>query len=144
MSKLTSKLSTTSFIVSQIAILAAGIALIAGLYFFINQIPLKPKHLSLNPVTEKPNTLTLELKSPGEDLLTYDSTILVSGKTAPLSNVLVSTETQDTVVESKKDGNFSLDFTLDLGLNEITITVFDKTGDSRSTARTVFYSKEKI
>lgn len=96
------------------------------------------------PVTTIPASLTLEVSSPDDDLLTFNPAVIITGKTLPKLNVLVTTETQDLVVESKSDSSFSADLALTDGVNEITIAVFDESGNTREIKRTVYYSKEKI
>lgn len=140
------KLSTKSFIISQILILVVSLIFLAGLYYLLNFYNQSAKLSSFQagPVTRPPATLTLELSSPEENFLTFDPKILVSGKTLPYSQVLVSSNFNDFVTESKSDGRFSADFDLKEGINEITVAVFDKTGDQRAQNRTVYYSKERL
>lgn len=105
----------------------------------------KPKELFLNgPVTTLPKSLRLDLDQPDQDTLSFSGSIIVSGKTGPKKDVLISTETNDLVIQSKVDGSFSTVLNLDEGVNNITVAVFDTTGDSRVAQRTVYFSKEKI
>lgn len=96
------------------------------------------------PVTTAPRTLRLDLDQPEEDRLSYSPSTVISGKTGPGNLVLISTENFDSVIKSKPDGSFSTLLDLDEGVNKVTAVVFDATGDSRSTERMVYYSKEKI
>lgn len=105
----------------------------------------KPKALFLNgPVTTLPKSLRLDLDQPDQDTLSFSSSIIVSGKTGPQKDILISTDTNDLVIQSKIDGSFSTVLNLDEDINRITVAVFDSTGDSRIAQRTVYYSKEKI
>lgn len=145
MIKLTSRLSTKQFIVSQLLILTIGLISLSGLYYILNIQYQKPKKpFSSGPVTTLPKSLRLDLDQPDDDSLTFQSATVVSGKTAPLLNVLISTETQDLVIKSKPDGSFSTVLNLDEGVNKVTVATFDATGDIRSAERTVYFSKEKI
>ena len=139
-------LSTKIFILSQVLILLVSLTFLSLLYYILNFYNQTQKLSSLQagPVTRPPNTLTLELTSPEENLLTFDPKILISGKTAPHSQIIISGNIKDWVTQSKSDGRFSADFDLIEGVNEITIIVFDKTGDQRTRSKTVYYSKEKI
>lgn len=133
------------FILSQILILIISLVFLAGLYYILNIQYQKPNKPFLNgPVTTPPKSLRLTLDNPDDDSLTFQSSIIVSGQTASLKDVLIFTDSQDLIIESKKDGSFSTVLNLDEGENKITTVVFDATGDSRSEERTVFYSKEKI
>ena len=144
-SALGKKLSPKQFILSIFLIFAVSLTFLFGLFFILNIQHQKPKELFSNgPVTSLPKTLRLDLEQPDNDYLTFQSTTQVSGKTAPLSNVLISTENQDLVIKSKPDGSFSTVLDLDEGVNNIVAVVFDSTGDWRSDTRTIYYSKEKI
>lgn len=143
--KLTKKLSTRYFIISHLIILTVGLIFLSMLYYVLNIQYQKPNKLFLNgPVTTPPKTLTLDLDQPDNDTLVFQPSILISGKTAPLSEVLIFTFSQDLVIKSKKDGSFSVVLNLDEGENKITAVVFDQTGDSRFSERSVYFSKEKL
>ncbi|MBI2196940.1 hypothetical protein HYU45_05020 [Candidatus Daviesbacteria bacterium] len=143
--KLTKKLSTKQFFISQILLLSFGLIFLAGLYYILNIQYQKPKGPFLaGPITTAPKTLRLDLDQPEQDSLFYSPEVLVSGKTGPGSLVLISTENFDSVIKSKPDGSFSTVLSLDEGVNKITAATFDSTGDSRSAERTVYYSKEKL
>lgn len=145
MPKLTKKLSTKQFIFSHFLIFILGLIFLAGLYYILNiQYQQSQKPFESGPVTTPPKSLRLDLSEPDDDSLTFQSSIIISGKTAPSKEILISTDSQDLVIKSKPDGNFSTVITLDEGVNQITAVVFDATGDFRSSERTVYYSKEKI
>jgi len=142
---LNKKLPTKHFLFSQILILIIGLSLLAGLYYILNiQYQHSTDPFLNGPVTSLPKSLTLTLDQPADDSLNFDNSIIVSGKTAPVKQVLIFTDTQNVTIESKKDGSFSTVLNLDEGVNNISVAVFDATGDSRSSSRTVFYSKEKL
>lgn len=140
------KLSTKTFLISQFLILIFGIAFIFGLNYLMNPFTkvAKTTTLSGGPVTSTPASLTLEITAPDDELLVFNSNLIINGKTLPKLNVLISSATEDLVVESKSDGSFTADLTLALGVNEISIVVFDEKGSIREIKRTIFYSKEKI
>lgn len=145
MVKLNKKLTTKHFVISHILILTIGLIFLAGLYYILSIQYQKPNDLFLNgPVTTPPKSLRLSLDQPDNDSLIFQSSIIVSGKTAPLANVLISTDINDTVIKSKPDGSFTTVLNLNEGVNRITAVVFDSTGDSRVAERTVYFSKEKI
>ncbi|MBI4035948.1 hypothetical protein HY383_03280 [Candidatus Daviesbacteria bacterium] len=143
--KLGTKLSTKSFIFSHLLILVLGLIFLGSLYYVLNVAYQPPKNDFLKgPVTSPPKTLRLDLDQPEQDSLSYSSSIIISGKTSPKKEVLVSTDNNDFVIESKIDGSFSTILNLEEGVNNITAVVFDALGDSRSASRTVYYSKEKL
>lgn len=143
--KLNKKLSTKQFVVSHILILVAGLSFIFGLYYILNlQYPQNLKPFEKGPVTSAPKTLRLEVEQPDHDVLSLESSVIVSGKTAPLTEVLIFSDSQNLVLKSDSKGSFSTVFNLDEGINHIRVEVFDATGDKKSDERIVYYSKEKI
>lgn len=143
--KLNQKLSTKHFILSHILILITGLVCLSGLYYILNiQHQVSANPFLNGPVTTPPKSLMLNLEQPDQDILSYSSSIVVSGKTGPSKDVLISTGNDDLVIQSKLDGSFSTILNLDEGVNKITVAVFDATGDFRSAERTIYYSKEKI
>ncbi len=147
MLKLNKKLSTKTFVISQTLILLFSLILIGILYYILNPTtfkPVKPYSISSNTVTSVPASLTLDINSPDDNSISFDPIILITGKTGPGLDVLISSELNDLVIASKTDGTFSTNFNLQLGVNNIQMEAFDKSGDSRSASRTVYYSKEKL
>ncbi len=143
--KLTKELSTKQFILSHLLILILSLIFLGGIYYILNiQYQRSNLPFSNGPVTTLPKILALNLDNPDDNLLSFDSKILVSGKTSPQTEVLISTENLDLVIKSKTDGSFSTTLDLREGVNIITVATFDSTGDSKSVQKTVFYSKEKI
>lgn len=143
--KLNQKLTTKQFILSHLLILVIGFIFLSGLYYILNIQYQKPSNPFLNgPVTTAPKSLLLNLEQPDQDTLSYSPSIVVSGKTGPSKDILISTDTNDFITQSKIDGSFSTVLNLDEGVNRITVAVFDAIGEMRSTNRTVYYSKEKL
>lgn len=140
-------LSTKTFIISMLLILLACLGFIAGLDYIFN-IQYRQKNgnfLSGNgPVTSAPVSLVLSLDQPDDDSLTFQQSLVVSGKTSSDAQILISTDSQDTVVEPKNDNTFSTILTLKEGVNNLDVYAFDKTGEQRSISKTVYYSKEQI
>lgn len=143
--KLIKKLTTKQFILSHFLILTASLIFLGGLYYILNiQYQKSSDPFSNGPVTTPPKSLMLNLEQPDQDILSYSSSIVVSGNTSPSKDVLIFTDNNDLVIQSKLDGSFSTILNLDEGVNKITVAVFDVAGDVRSAQRTVYYSKEKI
>lgn len=143
--KLGKKISQRTFIFSNLLILITGLLFLSGLYYILNiQYQENQKLFENGPVTSLPKTLRLELQQPDNDVASYQASIIVSGKTSPFMDVLIYSDSQNIVLKSQADGSFSTVFNLDEGVNQITVVVFDTTGDQKSDTRTVYYSKEKI
>lgn len=140
------KLSKKQFIFSQFLILILGLTFIATLYYYLNiqyQLQISPYSQGL-PVTTPPKSLRLDVDQPDDDLLTFTKQVIVSGQTGGGMDILISSQSDDLVIKSSPEGKFSTIFDLEEGVNEISVVVFDATGDTRSAERTVYYSKEKI
>lgn len=139
------KLSTKSFIISQVLILAAGLAFLAGIYYIVNVKGIETDKLkSYNPVTTTPKSFNLEINNPDDDILIPDKSIIVSGTTTPGSTIIVTLENTNIGLEANSKGEFSTLISLVSGVNEINITAFDALGNSKSDTRTVYQSEEKI
>ena len=116
-----------------------------GWLFYLDLQNQKPKQYSLTgPVTREPSSLILELNTPDDNLLTFDSSLLISGKTQGNTEVLITSLDLDLVTKSRPDGNFSATFSLTEGLNEIKIIPVNTKGEQKEIDRTIYYSKEKI
>lgn len=142
---LTRHLPQKVFVITMTLILLFGLGFIFAIHYIVN-IQYRPQtnRLLSGPVTTPPKSLRIDLEQPDDNLLVFDPSLIISGKTAPNNQVLIFTDTQDFVIKTKPDGKFSAILNLDEGINRVTAVVFDVLGDSRSIERTVFYAKEKI
>ena len=139
------KLSRKEFIISHILILVAGLSFIFGLYYILNlQYPQNLKPFEKGPVTSAPKTLRLELEQPDFDVLSFESSVIVSGKTSPLSNILIFSDKESIVLKSDLKGSFLTVFDLEEGINHIRVEVFDLSGDKKTDERIVYFSKEGL
>ena len=102
------------------------------------------KILSLTPVPENEFSGELVLNSPKNEIIQEDSSISVSGTTLPSSFVVIFVDNKETITSSDESGNFSMEISLENGLNIITITVLDENGRSISTERTVIVSVDPL
>lgn len=140
------KIPTSIFIAFSASILILGLAFAGAIYYISNiqyQAPTQYSQFA-GPVTTPPKSLRLDLDRPDDNTLSFDQSLIVSGKTGPNLDVLVTTDSKDYIIKSDPSGNFSTFINLDVGVNQITVAVFDTTGDNRSSSKTVYYSKEKI
>lgn len=139
-------LSTKAFLLSLGTILIIGLFFLMGLSIFLNEgqlICCKKDLKSYQPVTRAPLSLNLEIKSPEDEMLVFDKNMIVSLKTTPFATVVISG--QDTVAgEANDKGEFSGIISLAEGINELKVTVFDGSGNSKSDQRVIYYSDEKL
>ncbi|MBI2011766.1 hypothetical protein HYS91_03285 [Candidatus Daviesbacteria bacterium] len=139
------RLSAKSFVLSQLGILIVSLVFLGTLYYFLNQDNfLKSAIEDYLPVTTRPLSFTLDLNSPEDELLTFEKTILIAGKTSPFSTVIITSSNNDVGLEANSQGEFSNSFELTEGLNLITVASFDKDGNAKSLTRSIYYSKEEI
>lgn len=143
--KLTKKVSTKHSTIFLILVFILGLSAIGWFHYLVNIQYQKSNKPFLNgPLTMPPKTLRLDLSSPDDDILTFQNSILISGQTSSFRKILIFTDSQNLVIESKNDGSFSETLNLDEGENKISVVVFDTNGDTREAERTVYYSKEKL
>ena len=138
------QLSTLHFIFSLSIIFLLSLGYLGGIYFLLNQPFERFEQKEWNPVTSLPVSLTLNLSSPDNNLLVTNPDLLIAGKTTPGAIVILSSHTNDLVLEPTKTGDFSTTIKLQTGLNNLTVSVFDNLENSKSEERTIYYSKEKI
>lgn len=137
------RLSFKTFLISQIIIFAVSLILLGILYLVLNSGFKKISSFQKGPVTIEPISFNLTINNPDDGLLVFDNTTLVSGKTAPKTTVVISTDT-DTVVQAGDKGEFSKIIDLNPGPNKIIISTFDSQGNNKSETRTIYYSEEKL
>lgn len=145
MIKLTQKLSTKTFVISQILIFLVSLIFLGGLHYFLNmQNGNLKKYASRGPVTSAPVLLNLEITNPDDNILTFNSPYQISGQTIPKAYVLISSLEKDQLVQAESNGTFAVSFPLTEGVNELIIIASDQKGDQRSLTRSMYYSKEKL
>ncbi|OGE44204.1 hypothetical protein A3B45_05505 [Candidatus Daviesbacteria bacterium RIFCSPLOWO2_01_FULL_39_12] len=143
--KLNQKISTKFFVLANIVIVISALVFFGSIYYILYLSDQPPQSLlGERLLTQKPKTLIIDLNQPEADSLSFDSSILLSGKTLPNVEVLVFSDTSDFVIKSKSDGTFTLNLELEEGVNQISVVVFDANGESKTIKRSVYYSKEKM
>jgi hypothetical protein len=131
-----------SFIMVIIGLLVAGVAF----YIYQGTKTIKAPRTTILTATPTPNPVTnstyLNIISPTDESITDKKTITVSGKTTPNSTIVITTNSDQEIVEPSGQGDFSTAMTLASGANLIRITVFGSDGQTTSAQRTVTYSTE--
>ncbi len=131
-------------------ILLLGLLFLAALGLVVwknlpqNKQILLPTSSAYNPVTKIPVSFTLEITNPDDELLVFDKSIVVSGKTTPKTTVVINDDGELSTTEADSNGQFSKVIVLDTGVNKILIHGVDTQGNSKEDHRTVYYSEEKI
>lgn len=137
-------LSTKTFVLSHLTLLIIALVFFAGLYYILYPEKFKEAVPQYNPVTKEPVSLFLELTSPEDDILSNDASVVISGRTSPNATVIISSNDNDSGLESGNDGQFSKVFPLSDGPNIIEITAIDSEGNSKSVTKSIFFTEEKI
>jgi hypothetical protein len=142
--KMTKNLGTSSFIFSMILILLVALGFFMYLHFFVNPKEEPSTILNYQPVTTNPLSLTLNLSSPDDNLLVYDTNLLVSGQTTSGTLVLITINENNQTLNASKQGDFSQTVKLQSGINQVIVSVFDNQGNYKSEERSIYYSEEKL
>lgn len=104
--------------------------------------------LNKSVTTQKPtpspqnSAFTLVISQPKDNIVVNDPKITLSGKTAESARVLIAQNSQDSVVNTDQDGFFKTNITLDEGDNEIIVTSFLASGQSKQQSLTLVYQKK--
>lgn len=138
------KLSTKTFLLSMVVVFLLGLGSIVGVYLIVNPKNNNNPLISEGPVTSEPVSLILNLTSPDDNTLVFDSDLLIQGQVSKGSFVLLSLNEEDQILDTSDKGDLSKTIKLEDGVNKIMVTVFDNLGNSKTEKRTVFYSTEKI
>ncbi len=138
------ELSTKAFVISQILILLTGLFIFISLALFVNDAPGKGPWQLRQPVTQEPKSFSLTINSPEDNLLVFEPTLLISGKTSPKTTLVISSPSQDYALLSLDNGDFSKSVVLKAGLNIITINAISDDGVIKQIKKIAYYSKEKI
>lgn len=137
-------LSAVYFYLSMLGILIIGLFSITVLNSILNPAQANPLERLAIPVTIAPLSLSLNLSSPPDHMVIFTPDLLIHGKTTANSLVLISTDNEDYTLQADQQGDFSDNLVLSEGSNQILVTVFDVSGNSKSESRSVFHSKEKL
>jgi hypothetical protein len=136
-------------ILSFVAILIG--LLVAGGAFFVYQLtrqlpPEETKAITVKtPPTPTPSSSQLlVLTSPSDETVSNKKTITITGKTVAGSTVVVSSETDDQVVEPTKNGDFTVTHTIGDDTTIITVLAIFPNGEEQSVTRSVSYSAEEF
>lgn len=137
-------ISTTSFIFSMLVILLLGSAFFLALHFYLNPKQIPVTFQNYQPVTTLPVSLTLDLSNPDDNLLVFDSSLLVSGKTVTGALIIITLNNQNQLLTANPDGYFSQTVKLSPQVNQLSVSAFDNLGNYKSEQRTIYFSEEKL
>lgn len=140
-------MKTEKIVLSFIAI-TVGV-LVAGVVFYlyqatktINLSKTKSVSLQTTPAPSEKPAIFLTVDAPKDEEVFDKRTITISGKTAPSSTIIITTQTDDQVITSAQNGNFSTSVVIGDGQNIIEITAVLPNGEETKIIRTVTFSTE--
>jgi len=87
---------------------------------------------------------SLTILSPLDQSINSEQKQKISGKTAPLSKIIILTEKGEKIIESNSEGKFETEINLVAGENEITIKSISENGNESEKVLTVVYSEAVI
>lgn len=94
----------------------------------IKETPIESKQQAISPTLSQSitnNNMILEITSPQNNATVFNPTITITGKTKPKAEVFIG----DKELVADSQGNFSLNYQLEEGENEIAIVANDDLGN---------------
>lgn len=139
-------LSTKVFILSQIIILIFIGLFTGGLYYILNSDQYTSSAIkNYLPVTSRSLSYVLDISTPDDEVLVFDKSLIITGKTNSKSNIVISSSEGASIgIQTDSNGDFSKIIELSKGLNRITVVGFDLNGNTKTLTRDVYFSEEKI
>lgn len=90
------------------------------------------------PSPANTDTIKVTISSPEDNAFINTNTVKIAGATKIGTTVTVTGGSKDVVSDTNSDGSFALDIPLKEGENNLTITVFDQTGQQKVINKTVY------
>ena len=133
-----------SIILAFVAIIA-GLAIASYEFYFYQQNKSGEEPAAPSPSTSAPNGKTiLEIETPEPFSVTDKKTIEVKGKTVPHALIVLTTNTEDFVLEARDDGSFAKQILLGENENVLTITSYPENETSKTKELIVTYTTEEF
>ena len=136
---------------NKLSLSTTKVLVIIGLIIIVIAVPLtvflaktrqEPRSKASEPAPTLAKTFKLTLTSPTDNLATNQNVITISGSVNKKAIVLISGGFQEEAVETTNQ--FSQNYTLALGDNQIEVTAFDEEGNEITQVRNVLYVTEPL
>ncbi len=137
-------ISFRTFILTQLLLVVIVIAGALYLRFYLDQDFPAYNWANSGPVTTIPHSFNLLVATPSDNSVVFDQTTVVSGTSVPNSIVLITSEKGTVGIQASGQGEFSKVVDLNTGVNELTVSAFDSTGNSKAVQLTLYRSEEKL
>lgn len=124
--------------------------LVAGVVFFIYQstkaIPKSqiPTITTIAPTPTPNPSVFLTVDQPSDGSVVTSKTLVISGKTNPDATIVLTTSTDDQVINPTTMGGYSMTTALTDGENILTVTAIAANGEETKKTITVTYSTEEF
>lgn len=86
------------------------------------------------------NTPVMTIAEPMDGTVASENVIAVAGKSVPASQIVISAETKQFIIETDSEGSFRQDVDLVSGENEIRLTAFFQGGERQDERITIVYT----
>ena len=96
----------------------------------------------VTPIPTPIDSLTIE--TPIDHFVSFETNITLKGHTQPMTNIAFTSESNDDIVQSDAQGNFSIPVTLIGGENVLTVTALFSDNTSTSQSIVVIYTSSTI
>lgn len=120
----------------------------AGFFFYQSAKKVKPSEIKKiiikNPETETQSAIFISISSPKDEEVVEKRNITISGKTIPEAKILIISQNSQEAATASRNGDFSVDFTIDEDENILDIIAISPNGEIASTKKIVTFSTESF
>lgn len=96
------------------------------------------------PIPSPTPSFFLNIDNPKDESVTDNKTVSISGKTIPGATIIISTASDDQVLNPSSQGDFSTTETIDTGENQLLLTAIAPNGEEVKKMVIVTYSTESF
>jgi hypothetical protein len=123
-------------ILSIFAVIVVLIILFVSLFYFLLK-PLQNK----DDISPHKKSISIQLVTPENNSVTENEIIKIAGRTQNNALIAAASDKDSQVVKAEPDGNFSFDFKLNPGFNEIELHTVNDQGENYKTAIQTYLQK---
>ena len=130
-----------------------GLLVAGSAFYFYQSMTTHPKTMDKKVAganTNKQPTPTptpsffLNIDTPKDESVTDNKTVSISGKTIPSATIIISTASDDQVLNPSSQGDFTTTETIDTGVNQLLFTAIAPNGEEVKKTMTITYSTESF
>jgi len=130
-----------------------GLLVAGSAFYFYNSMTTHAKPADKKVAGAKTNMLPtptptpsffLNIDTPKDESVSDNKTVSISGKTIPNATIIISTPSDDQVLNPSSQGDFTTTETIDTGENQLLFTAIAPNGEEVKKTITVTYSTESF